>query len=151
MNSRRSGLCAVLALAIIFLCLADSFLLRDPQHAAEALANRRIRILRSAFQGRITREAAEESLRQLESESLLRWDLQALKSGKDEGKGPADETMGLGRLRSIRQKNQYYQYTTYEAELGFAREGEGKSILYNLVLKRTGDTFTLTIFEPAEV
>ena len=55
-----------------------------------ALANRRIHILQSVFEGTITKQAAELELRRIESESLLSRDLQALTEQKEK-KAPEPE------------------------------------------------------------
>lgn len=153
MNRRSSGLCAVFALAVIAVCLAGSLLCRSPQHEAEELANRRIHILQSAFEGTITESAAELELRRIESESLLSRDLQMLETLKERRTfdSETEKTMCLGRIRSIEQKKQYYEYTMYEAELDSLEKNEETVRLYNLVVKKTGDAFSLTIFEPAKV
>lgn len=153
MNRRTSGFCAVFALAVIAACLAGSLLCRSPQHEAEALANRRIHILQSAFEGAITESAAELELRRIESESLLSRDLQTLEELRERRSfdSEAGEIMYLGKIRSLEQKKQYYEYTMYEAELDSLEKNEETVRRYNLVVKKTGDAFSLTIFEPAKV
>lgn len=153
MNRRISGLCAFVALTIIGLYLMGGFFLDAPQHAAESLANRRIHILNNAFQGRITENTAKQNLRQLESGALLAQDLQALKHLEETGEtsSAAEETMCLGKIKRIKQKKKYYEYITYEAELASAQRGGEELLRYNLVIKKIGDAFTLTVFEPAKV
>lgn len=153
MNRRISGLCAAIALIIILMCLAQSIWGSNPKYEAEALANRRIHILQSVFEGTITKQAAELELRRIESESLLSRDLQALTEQKEK-KAPEpeiEEAVYLGKIRDIRQKKQYYEYTMYEAELDSLKKNEKTILRYNLVVKKTGDTCSLTIFEPAKV
>lgn len=152
MNRGISVFCAVFALAVIAVCLLGGFASDDPQHAAESLANRRLHILESFFRGDITEKAAEQNLRKIEDEGLLGRDLQELKNTHAAGQdAQAGQRKGLGKIRSIKQKRQYYQYTTYEAAFDDGQNAESKVSVYNLVVKNSGDVFKLTVFEPAKV
>ena len=125
-------------------------------------------ILQDALQGQISKQAAEEKLRQIEDEALLAQDLETLEQltyqdlnrQNGEAKGSAEKALlgdrvCLGTVREIEQKKQYYQYTTYEVQLqpdehGMRKSGEA-AVSCNLVVKKEDRTFFLTVFEPEDL
>lgn len=137
---------AALAAAVILLCLFTGLISEDPEYRAKELICQRTDILQAAAQGDISYAEAEQRLRKIEKDVLLKEDLGLLKKHYRE-----KETCHYGVLRRIQQKKQYYQYTTYEAELILSQKGSDIIQMYNAVVKKEGEELVLTVFEPAKV
>lgn len=165
MKNPSSRVISAVALSVIVLCLLGGFSRLDPEYMAKSLLKQRISVLQDALQGRVSKQAAEEKLRQIEDEALLVQDMdfieqlkyQDVKKQNKETKKKEDstllmETACLGAVGAMQQKKQYYQYTTYEAEIWPEGRGAGKAgesaVLCNLVVKKEDRTFFLTVLEP---
>lgn len=165
MKNLSSRIISAAALTVIILCLLGGFSRLAPEYMAKSLLNQRMSILQDALREQVSKQTAEEKLRRIEAEALLTQDLALLEQmevqadkkmnkikGAREGNAILEDKACIGTVGEMRQKKQYYQYTTYEAKVwpdGYRGQNANEgALLCNLVVKKEDRTFFLTVFEP---
>lgn len=136
------GLCAF---SVICFCLFSGFSIKTPEKAVQSLIQKRTAVFQNLAAKNISRSEAETQLRRIEGDKALRQDLERIEDSHEK-----TDTFIFVKCKELKQKKQFFQYTTYEAEIqwdcGYAISSEN----YNLVIEKQPGGFKLIVFEPQE-